>query len=140
MPDHCAGDEPMTATRSAIEQQVLQAERALYDAMIARDFPALERILAPELVYVHSTAVAESRQGYLAGVAKGLYEYESIATRDAQVRVHGDVALIDGICDMRVGEAGQPRDLIHLLFVLVWVRDGAAWRLAHRHATRITAR
>ena len=121
----------------ATVQQILEAERDLYRAMIAQDFAAMDRILSPDLVYVHSTAVAETKHEYLQGVAKGLYEYEDITTRGAHVRVRGDVALVDGICDMKVGKGSQPKDLIHLLFVLVWVRDGAAWRLAHRHATRI---
>ncbi len=121
----------------ATVQQVLQSERELYRAMIAKDYAALERVLSPDLVYVHSTAVAESREEYLAGVAKGLYEYESISTRDAQVRVHGTVALIDGICDMRVGAGGKPGKLVHLLTVLVWVHVGDTWRLEHRHATRM---
>jgi len=120
-------------------QQILEAERDLYRAMIAQDFAAMERILSPDLVYVHSTAVAETKQEYLQGVAKGLYEYEDITTRGTHVRVRGDIALVDGICDMKVGKGRQPKDLIHLLFVLVWVRDGAAWRLEHRHATRIPA-
>ena len=124
-------------TDDATAQQVLRAEAALYQAMIAKDFTALKDILAPDLVYVHSTAVAESKQEYLAGVAKGWYEYERIATRHARVRVYGEVALVDGICDMRVGVAGQPKDLIHLRFVLVWVHDHGAWRLGHRHATRL---
>lgn len=124
-------------THEAAMQQILRAESALYQAMIAKDYAAFERILSPALVYVHSTAVSESKQEYLAGVAKGLYDYESIDTREARVRVHGEVALVDGICDMRVGAKGQPRELIHLLFVLVWVRDGDAWRLEHRHATRM---
>jgi hypothetical protein len=123
----------------ATVQQVLQAEHALYQAMIAKDYAALEQILSPSLVYVHSTAVTESKQEYVAGVANGAYEYQSITTRKARLRVHGPVALIDGICDMRVGVAGQSKDLIHLLFVLVWVRDGVVWRLEHRHATRMPA-
>ncbi len=129
----------MPAINDATVQRVLHAERDLYRAMIAQDFAALERILSPDLVYVHSTAVAETKQEYLQGVAQGLYEYEDITTRETRVRVRGDVALIDGICDMRVGKGKQPKDLIHLLFVLVWVRDGDAWRLEHRHATRMPA-
>jgi hypothetical protein len=35
------------------------------------------------------------------------------------------------------GAPGQPAVLIHLLFVLVWVRRSGRWRLVHRHATRI---
>ena len=123
----------------ATVQQILEAEHDLYRAMIAPDFAALERILAPDLVYVHSTAVAETKQEYLQGVAKGIHEYDDITTRGTHVRVHGNVALVDGICDMKVGKGKQPKDLIHLLFVLVWARDGAVWRLEHRHATRILA-
>jgi ketosteroid isomerase-like protein len=123
-------------THEAAVQQILRAERALYQAMIAKDYAAFERILSPGLVYVHSTAVVESKQEYLAGVAKGLYDYESIVTREARVRVYGEVGLVDGICDMRVGAKGQPGELIHLLFVLVWVRGGDAWRLEHRQAMR----
>ena len=116
---------------------VRAAEQALYRAMVARDFAALERLLAPDVVYVHSTAVAEDRVAYLAGVADGLYEYASVTSHDAQVRIHGDGAFTHGICAMRVGAKGEPPVRIHLLFLLAWVRDGGAWRLVHRHATRV---
>jgi ketosteroid isomerase-like protein len=116
---------------------VLSAERELYRAMITNNPKAIESLLAPDLVYVHSTAVAESRDEYLAGVAEGLYEYESVTSRDTRVRLYGDVALIDGVCDMRVGERGKPAHLVHLLFMLAWVRQDGAWRLVHRHAVRI---
>jgi ketosteroid isomerase-like protein len=119
--------------------EVTRAERALYDAMIARDYAALERILDPDLVYGHSTAVAEDKRQYLDGVRRGLYEYAAIDSRERRVRVAGDVALIDGICDMTVGETSKPKDAIHLMFVLAWRRAGGDWRLWHRHATRIAA-
>ena len=116
---------------------VRQAERALYDAMIVRDFARLERLLAPDLVYVHSTGVAESRASYLAGVSRGWYEYEQIDSRDVKVRGNGAIMLQDGICDMRVGAKGTPATLIHLQFVLVWTRSPTGWQLLHRHATRL---
>jgi ketosteroid isomerase-like protein len=116
---------------------VLDAERALYRAMATNDPAVLRPLLAEDLVYVHSTAVAETRDEYLAGVANGLYEYESVASRNVRVRVHGEVAFIDGICDMRVGSRGKPAALLHLLFVLAWVRRENTWRLVHRHAVRM---
>ena len=116
---------------------VRQTERALYDAMIARDFAALEQLLAPDLVYVHSTGIAESRASYLAGVSRGLYEYERIDSRDVKVRGNSAILLQHGICDMRVGAKGTPAALIHLLFVLVWTRSPAGWQLLHRQATQL---
>jgi len=118
-------------------REVLRAEQDLYRAMETHDLDALRRILAPDVVYVHSTAVAESREAYLAGVAGGLYDYESVASRDVRVRVCGDVAFIDGVCDMRVGQRGGPRNMIHLMFVLAWARNSDGWKLVHRHAVRI---
>lgn len=123
---------------TAIGRDVCAAERELYRAMTAKDFAALEEILAPGLVYVHSTAVAESKREYLAGVAKGLYEYESVASRGVKIAVYGDCAVMRGICDMSVGAAGRPKEMTHLLFVLIWVKRSGAWRLEYRQATRIS--
>jgi len=119
------------------EADVRRAERALYDAMVARDFAAFERLLAPDLVYVHSTAVAETRAQYLAGVEQGLYEYDSVASRAVRLRGDGSILLEDGICDMRVGTRGQAPQMIHLRFVLVWRHAPSGWQLLHRHATRM---
>jgi ketosteroid isomerase-like protein len=115
---------------------VRRAERALYDAMIAQDFAALERLLDPDLAYVHSTAVSESKARYLGGVRRGDYDYARIEMPDARVRIYADVALIDGTCEMHVGRKGAPKDRLHLLVVLAWRRHGDGWRLVHRHATR----
>ncbi len=118
-------------------RDIRAAERALYRAMIAKDYAALDKILAPGLVYVHSTAVAESKPEYLAGVKKGLYEYASIESREAAIAVHGDCAVMHGIVDMSVSAAGRPKETTHLLFVLVWVKEAGAWLLDYRQATRI---
>jgi len=123
----------------AAERAVRAAEAALYRAMIAKDYEALDRILAPDLVYVHSTAVAESKRAYLDGVRKGLYEYAAIDSRDVRIRIGGDLAVMSGIVDMCVGEAGRDKSMTQLLFALVWVRQDGAWRLEYRQATRMPA-
>ena len=117
--------------------EVRAAERALYDAMIALDYPALRQILSPALVYIHSTGVAESREQYLDGLVEGLYEYEKIDSHGTRLRIEGNVAILNGIVDMLVGARGKPKDLIHLLFALVWIREGERWQLEFRQATRI---
>jgi hypothetical protein len=114
-----------------------EAEQALYRAMIERDFAALDRLLSPALRYVHSTGVAEGKAQYLEGVANGLYEYGSIASRDVQIRLSDNVAVSTGIVDMSVGARGEPKRMTPLLFVLVWTRKDGAWQLDYRQATRI---
>ena len=117
--------------------EVAAAEQALYRAMIAKDYAALRGILHPDLAYLHSTAVVETREAYLDGVARGLYDYGSIASRGVRIRVDGDTAVMNGVVDMTVAAAGLPKDLIHLLFALVWVRHDGRWCLYYRQATRM---
>jgi ketosteroid isomerase-like protein len=122
-----------TVERSAVRN----AERALYRAMVAKDFSAIENMLAKDHLYVHSTAVAESKARYLKELKRDLYDYKSVKSRSVKTRIHGNVAVQTGICDMAVSTAGNPVELIHLQFALVWVKNAARWRLLLRQATRI---
>ncbi len=116
---------------------VAAAEQALYRAMIAQDFAALDALLADNLVYIHSTAVAEDKRGYLAGVRNGLYDYGAIKSRDVTIRHCGDVAIQTGIVTMSVAARGEAKVPTTLLFTLVWKREPEGWRLWQRQATRI---
>ena len=121
----------------ALADDIGAAERALYRAMIAQDFASLDAILADDVVYIHSTAVAEDKDAYLAGVRDGLYEYESIESSDVMVRQCGDVAVQTGTVAMVVGARNAAKAPIRLLFTLVWKRERQGWRLWQRHATRV---
>jgi Domain of unknown function (DUF4440) len=125
------------AGRAALRKQVVETERALYRAQIAGSVEELKPMLGADLVYIHSTGVAESKEEYLAGVADGLYEYGTIESRDSRLQAFADVAIMNGIVDMTVSAHGAAKQLIHLLFCLVWVRQDDAWRLDFRQATRI---
>ena len=116
--------------------EIRAAEAALYRAMIAKDIAALDTILADEVHYIHSPGFAENKAEYLAGVKKGRYDYAAITSRNVTVKLLGDAALMHGLVEMKVSETGKPRELLHLLFTLVWVRD-RAWRLILRQATRV---
>jgi len=116
---------------------VAVAETALYRAMIAQDFAALDALLADDVVYIHSTAVAEDKEGYLAGVRNGLYDYGAIESNQVTVRTCGDVAIQTGTVVMSVAARGAVKASISLLFSLVWKREQHGWRLWHRQATRM---
>jgi hypothetical protein len=123
--------------RAVLRLQVMYSERALYRAQIAGSIDRIEPLLGPDLVYIHSTGVAESKEEYLAGVGYGLYEYGMIESRNARLQLFDDVAVMNGIVDMTVSAHGAAKELIHLLFCLVWVRQNDAWLLDFRQATRM---
>ena len=56
-------------TVSDIER--LEDER--YDAMLSKNVTALDRLLHEDLLYVHSSGVADSKGSYLAGLRDGVW-------------------------------------------------------------------
>ena len=117
--------------------QIATLERELYRAQVAGSVEDIEPFLSTDLRYLHSTGVAETRSEYLAGVAGRLYEYGRIESRGVRLNVSEDLAIQDGFVDMTVSARGARKTLIHLLFSLVWRREGAQWKLLYRQATRI---
>ena len=109
----------------------------MYAAQVASDADAIAPMLDADVVYIHSTGVAESKDAYLAGVRDRLYEYGRIDSRDVRVESAGALAVMRGIVDMTVSAHGAHKELIHLLFCLVWRRSDGRWRLAYRQATRV---
>ncbi len=124
-------------TDEGATQEVLEAERSLYRLMLAKDVAGLDKILAPNLIYIHSQGIAESKEEYLRNVSRSFFDYEKIESRDVRVAVHGDVAIMHGILDMFAHHADNPKRWIHLLFVLVWRKEPAGWQLEYRQCTRI---
>jgi hypothetical protein len=132
-----SGPTSTDARRTELRRQVLDSERALYRAQIAGSIDQIRPLLGADLVYIHSTGVAESKDEYLAGVAYRLYEYGMIESRDTRLQAFDDVAIMNGVVDMTVSAHGAAKQLIHLLFCLIWVRQDDAWLLDFRQATRI---
>ena len=124
-------------TDQVMEIEIRAAERALYDAMIAKDIDALRELLSEDLAYVHSTSVVETKAEYLAAVDRSLYAYEKIESRNPTIVHRGVTAVMHGIVDMWVATDGGPVETLHLQFVLVWMQEGGRWRLMLRQTTRM---
>ena len=86
---------------------------------------------------LYGTAVAETKNSYLAGIGNGLYEYGSIKSDAVTVRFYDEVAVQTERVRMLVGARGQPKAPISLLFTLIWKREPRGLRLWQRHAACI---
>lgn len=116
---------------------ITRREDALFAAMVAMDFQALDGLLAADLSYVHSTGVVETKAEYLAALPRGLYEYGAITRLNGFTQMFDGVAITRGMIEMVVGAGGSAKGMIRLQHALVWVAQGGQWRLSLRQATRI---
>ena len=116
---------------------VAAVEKALYRAMIDADMPALGNLLEPDLVYIHSDGVRESRHRYLARVKKGYYAYARIRSRKVTTSTAGAQAVMCGLVSMDVATDGGKVLKVNLHSTLVWQDRDDRWQLTLRQATRI---
>jgi hypothetical protein len=127
----------LAAQAGKAEQQVLQAEKDRFAAMIKADRAALERILADDLTYTHSNALLQNKAEFIASVTGGTIDYVSVvpSESDWKVRIAGNIALVNGVAAVNVIDSGK--DLkFKLRFSTVHRNEGGRWRLASWQSTR----
>src|SRR5262245_24156655 len=123
------GGTPKPDAKSA----VLAAEQAFVDAMIKRDKAALERLLADDLVYVHSSSKSETKAEVIQAVTSGSALYESIEFKETNVRQYGDVVITTHKAEIKTKQTGMS----NLYVTHVWVKQKGGWQFASRHAARL---
>lgn len=108
----------------AIER--LEAERL--SALLAGDAVRLGALLDEAMIYVHASATQEDKTLYLSRIASGYYRYLSFEPGARQLRLVGDVALVNG--DLRIEVV---RDGVHKLgvsrYLQVWRHHDRNWKL-----------
>lgn len=126
------------AQTGKVEQQVLQAEKDRFAAMIKGDRPALEKLLADDLTYTHSSALFESKEQFIKSVTSGTIDYVSIVPTEAdwKVRVDGATAIVNGVAAVNVIDTGK--DLkIRIRYTTIHSNRGGSWQLRAWQATRL---
>jgi ketosteroid isomerase-like protein len=116
-------------------EQVLAFEDRRRAAIVARDLDALDSLLAPDLAYVHSNGMVDTKDEYI-GIVKA-HTFNSIDHEFITTRVHDDLAIFTAITtiDARKDDdgtvlAGQIRT------VNIWERTGDAWQQIHWQASK----
>lgn len=131
---------PLTAVAqsgSPAEQQVLQAEKDRFAAMVKADRAALEKILADDLTYTHTTALFESKAQFIKSVTSGTIDYVSIvpSESDWKVRVNGNTAIVNGVAAVNVIDTGKDIK-IKIRYTTIHTNRGGTWQLRAWQATR----
>jgi hypothetical protein len=117
---------------------VLAAEGRRYQAMIDADLPELDRLLADQVSYAHSSGVRDTKDEYLQKVRTGYYDYWRIDHPVERAELVGDTAIIVGRMTAELGVDGTPKTIDNLALA-VWVRTAGDWRLLAYAPTTLPA-
>jgi len=119
--------------------QVLACEQRRQKALLAGDTQTLSKLLSQDLIYVHSTAVRDSRSTYLAKLQTGSLSYQSLTFEDLQVQVQGESAIVNGRMQAQIVKEGQVKAVRSLFLTVWWLEkndpDEPEWRLRAHQGT-----
>jgi ketosteroid isomerase-like protein len=118
------------------EEEVRAAEKSWSEAVMKRDFAALEGIFSDDLIYAHSTGNIETREDYLTRLKSGKQRYDTMTYEKTKVTVHGSSVVLHAITRFTgKNDSGAFND--HLMMIHFWVKKGKTWRLVAHQTTRI---
>lgn len=124
----------------ALKATVLRADETRIYAMLAADTGALDDMLAPDCVYVHSNGVAQTKAQFLAALKSGQLKYVAVRyTTPPRVRLHGEAAVLQGAAQIEVvgpdGKTVKPTLLVTAVYAMINDR----WQLVSYQSTNAAA-
>jgi len=121
---------------AAAEKAVLAAANQLSQAQMNRDQAALEKLLGDEIIYSHSSGMAETKEQHIKATMTGPSRYERIEYKDPKVMVFGNAAVMTCKALFATNNQGKKTEN-HLSMLHTWVKRGSGWQLVARWTTRL---
>jgi hypothetical protein len=107
--------------------QIRAVEDARYLALTENDWKALDTLLSDDLVYIHSTGVAQSKGDFTKALESGALRYRKITAEPTAIRFFGDVGVLNGRGNFEVTtrDGDVARDLTaNLIYTAVYALRG----------------
>ncbi len=123
-------------TGTITAEEALRAEDARYQAQVTNDMATLERLLGPDLVYIHSSAAMDNKNSYLEALRSGTVTYRAMRRSEVTVRTYGCLAMITGNATFDVTTKGEDLS-IHLRFHSVWAKRLPGVQFVSWQSTRL---
>jgi ketosteroid isomerase-like protein len=118
------------------EPEIRQMESRRIQAMLRVDTEELNRVLADDLTYVHSSGQVDSKAQLIDSLQSGQRKYESIQPEDVKVRVYGEAAVVTGRAQMKTKSQGQDFNF-RVRFTDVYVKKAGSWQMVAWQSSRL---
>lgn len=118
----------------SVADTIKQLEQSWVDAMIAADIPRLSQIIADD--WTEGPVRTVTKASFLDSVKSGKHKLESCEFGPRDVKVLGDVAVLQGsVTETRMAD-GQSSS-VRVAYMDVWVKRGDRWVVVRSFATKL---
>lgn len=120
------------------EEFVLDLEKNRFKAMIEGNVELLDQLISDELYYIHSNGKVDTKDAFIGGIKNGTSKYGNILIEESKIRIHGDVAIINGICTYENNKPdGSPNNL-QLKYTSVYANSDGNWKFVSWQSFRMS--
>ncbi|WP_080058108.1 nuclear transport factor 2 family protein [Spirosoma aerolatum] len=112
----------------ADEKAVIDTEKKRFTAQIDKDLTVLDRVLANDLVYNHSSGASDTKSSFVESIRSGKTVYRAIDIEEQNARIYGNTAVINGLCLLKATSNGNEINN-HLRYLSVYVKKGGQWQM-----------
>ncbi len=140
LPAWAAEDCSCNPLEQAFKAQILQIESERYAAMVKPDYAVLEKVIADNAIYSHSTGNVQSKQQLVDSLKTGKMRYRSITPTMPLIRFYGDIAIVNGVGSFEVTLNGvdlSSRLVYTAIYNLKTDANGRAWQLVSWHSSAV---
>ena len=115
---------------------VIALDRQRMQAMAAKDVPTLNKLLADDLIYCHSSARLDTKKSLIGAMESGATVYTGVEPSDVKAQDLGDAVVLTGIARINVVSNGKP-NAFGVRFTDVWGKRGGQWQMVTWQSTRL---
>lgn len=126
----------LPAAAQSADTAVTQAVEDFRLAMLKADKAGFERLCSAQLSYGHSAGRIETKAEFIAGSTNGKTTWNNIEFTDRTVKIAGNNAVARFMLTGQTLSEGKTTD-IKIGVLMVWTKEGNAWKLLARQAFRV---
>lgn len=123
-------------SQTKAEIAVANAAETLRKAMVDADKNTLNKIVAAELSYGHSSGKVEDKAAFIEVITSGKSDFIKIDLTEQTIKVVDKTAIVRHKLTAETNDGGKPAT-VNLNILLIWQKQKGDWKLLARQAARI---
>jgi hypothetical protein len=121
-----------TTEPTCVYLSALNGDHQTWDRAPRSPVEELEKLLADDLSYTHSSALMETKADVLKGLTSGKSKYTAIEVKSTQVRQYGNTVITTHNMVFT-----HPTTVNKVYVSTVWVKQPSGWQMVQRQATKL---
>ena len=118
------------ASSDSTRNEISAVEKARADAFVKHDVAMLDKLLRDDLTYIHASGRIDDKKSLLAAIRSDELHYISWTPKQMNIRVRGEMAVVDGQYAVKVINRKASPDILDLniFFLTVYVHGRSGWQ------------